>query len=97
MIDFVPEKLTEAEIQFLKDNKNSSLMLLMHKCCQIVLSNFVYEDRKSVDHSHGVLAFNRGKMKGVEAVHNFLHFYCAEPPKPIEKKKSLLESIKKDP
>lgn len=80
-----PEKLTEEEIQFLRDNKASVAVNLLRKIIRVAYTTYDYELRNSTDHSHGFLAHAQGKKSGIMAVLNIIDFHCQdkiEQPKP---------------
>jgi len=84
----VPEKLTEEEIQFLKDNKAAYAVNLLRKLCRVAYTTYVYTHRNSEDHSHGFLAYSQGVQHGVLVPLNMIDFHCQEERKPIQDEKT---------
>lgn len=74
----VPEKLSEEEIQFLRDNKASYAINLLRKIVRVAYSTYDYNLRTSEDHSHGFLAHMQGKKSGIMAVLGIIDFHCQD-------------------
>lgn len=87
MTPFSPQlKLDESEIQFLRDNRDSTLFKIIKKTLHCLYEEYEHAWMKIPRHDVNDLLVMKGEKMALIAVHNYLMAFSQDAPKVEEKR-----------